>query len=398
MRLISNNKENNHLKRLIELFRESDEVFVAVAFFKKSGFDLISKAFIKSLDKGNKITFVCGLDFYQTEPDALREVYHLAHKYKNCRLLIKEQSARSAFHPKFYYFKNYKKTTLIVGSANFTKGGFESNFELSISSTFNPTSKKNIEMLSLINEIKNESIEYSEIEISNYARKYQIYKRNEKKSKDETKVLFQLNRDKIEEYLDKYKNDSFQQNELKRRTKNYQIAKKLLEQIRIEYLTKNEFFDNYEKLVGKAGEESLWHSGSIFRGKNAVKGFHKEFKEMLNEIIENLNEKPGEILKKVERYYRKGNKENIDGIGPNIVTEILNTYAPDKFAVLNKNPLTSVKHLGFEEFPKPQSFKPKDYNNFTILLSGIMNGYGFESLGEVDHFLNYIYWKVKNNK
>ena len=400
MRLITNRKENNHTKILKELFRVSEEVFIAVAFFKKSGFDLISKDFNKSLERGTKITFVCGLDFYQTEPDALRAIYSLTQKYDKCKLLIQEQDNKSTFHPKLYCFRKGGKRTIIIGSANFTKGGFESNYELSIKSTFETDSEKDKEVLSLINGIKNNCIEYSDIEISNYARKYQIYKRNENSAKRnsnaETDALFQLNKDRLKKYLDKYKRDITERDDLKRRTENYQKAKEILEGIRTQNLTKSEFFSYYEKLVGKAGEKSLWHSGSIFRGKESVKEFHKEFKVMLNEIFDNINSTPSEILKKVEKYYRVGNKEKIDGIGPNIMTEILNTYAPDKFAVLNQNPLTSIKYLGFEEFPHSQSFRPKNYRDFTVLLSGIKNGFNFESLGQVDHFLNYIYWQVKN--
>ncbi len=182
MKLITNSVYDNHAKSFNELLYSSNEVFIAVAFFKKTGFNIISKAFNQSLEKGNKITLVCGLDFYQTEPEALKEVYSLSQKYNNCKLMIKKQDVKSTFHPKIYYFKNEKKATLIIGSANFTKGGFESNFELSISSTFELASKENKEITSLIDKIKNSSTVFSNIEISNYARKYQIHKRNEKES------------------------------------------------------------------------------------------------------------------------------------------------------------------------------------------------------------------------
>jgi len=207
-----------------------------------------------------------------------------------------------------------------------------------------------------------------------------------------------LDKERIEKYLEDYKKDDSQQEDLNRRIENYKKAKEILELIRTTDLSKTDFFDYYEKLVGKAGVKSLWHSGSIFRGKESVKEFYKEFKEMLNQITENIDKSPSDMLKKMEKYYRVGNEEKIEGIGPNIMTEILNTYAPDRFAVLNQNPLTSIKKLGFEEFPHSQNFRPKNYNDFTVLLSSIMNGYDFNTLGHVDHFLNYIYWKVKDDK
>lgn len=402
MTLITNRKENNHIKILKELLKNSEEVFIAVAFFKKSGLDLISSEIEKSLARGTKIVIVCGLDFYQTEPDALKVIYLLSQKYQTCKLLIQKQVLSSTFHPKLYSFLKADKRTVLIGSANFTKGGFESNYELSIMHTFKTNSDNEKDVQLLIKEIKDSCTEYSDIEISNYARKFQIYKRNENKAKKSTKaetdLLFQLDKVRIEKYLEDYKKDKSQKEDLNRRTENYKKAKEILEIIRTKDLSKTDFFDYYEKLVGKAGVKSLWHSGSIFRGKESVKEFYKEFKEMLNQITENIDKSPADMLKKMEKYYRVGNKEKIDGIGPNIMTEILNTYAPDRFAVLNQNPLTSIKKLGFEEFPHSQNFRPKNYNDFTVLISSIMNGYGFDTLGQVDHFLNYIYWKVRDNE
>lgn len=404
MTLITNIKENNHAKILKELFGISEEIFIAVAFFKKSGFDIISKYFNKSLERGAEITFVCGLDFYQTEPEALKAIYSLSQKHKNCKLLIQEQNGNSTFHPKLYCFRKGKERTILIGSANFTKGGFESNYELSLKDTFKSDSEKDTDIQLLIGELKSNCVEYSDIEISNYARKYQIYKRNDnlakRNSKEETDSLYKLNKDRIKKHLEKYNRNDSERDDLSRRTENYQKAKETLEIIRLQNLTKSEFYNYYEKLVGRKGEKSLWHSGSIFRGKKSVKEFYKEFKLMLNEIFDNINSSPSEIFEKTQKYYRVGSKEKINGIGPNIMTEILNTYAPDKFAVLNQNPLTSLKYLGLEEFPHSQSFKPKNYMDFTVLLSGIMNGYNFVSLGQVDHFLNFIYWqeKMKNQK
>lgn len=402
MTLITNRKENNHIKTLKELLENSEEAFIAVAFFKKSGLDLISREIEKSLEQGTKIVIVCGLDFFQTEPDALKAIYLLSQKYENCKLLIQEQILSSTFHLKLYSFLKADKRTILIGSANFTKGGFKSNYELSIMHTFKTNSDNEKDVQLLIKEIKDSCTEYSDIEISNYARKYQIYKRNENKAKKSTKaetdLLFQLDKARIEKYLEDYKKDKSQKEDLNRRTENYKKAKEILEIIRTKDLSKTDFFDYYEKLVGKAGVKSLWHSGSIFRGKESVKEFYREFKEMLNQITENIDKSPADMIKKMEKYYRVGNEEKIDGIGPNIMTEILNTYAPDRFAVLNQNPLTSIKNLGFEEFPHSQNFRPKNYNDFTVLISSLMNGYGFDTLGQVDHFLNYIYWKVKDDE
>jgi HKD family nuclease len=130
-------------------------VFIAVAFCKKSGFDLISNDFELSLERGTIIIFVCGLDFYQTEPNALKAIYSLALRYENCKLLIQEQNSKSIFHPKLYYFRTGDERTVLIGSANFTKGGFKSNFELSFIDTYKLNSKNDNAVQSLISEIQN---------------------------------------------------------------------------------------------------------------------------------------------------------------------------------------------------------------------------------------------------
>lgn len=402
MELISNNKLNNHLKVLKTLLSEYEEVFIAVAFFKKSGLDLLRNDIKLFLEQGNEMILVCGLDFYQTDPDALKEMLCYTQKFENCKMYIRELENSKTFHPKIYYFRKGKEATLITGSSNFTKGGFVDNFETSTLNIFKRDSIESFNIEQLINTLKNQAVVYSEVEISNYARKYQIHKRNlviaNKTSKAETNKLFNLNTERLQGYLEKYYLNSKEQKDLKQRNENYINAEKVLERIRLEELSKPEFFELYEKLVGKAGEHSLWHSGSIYRGKSTVKEYYIEFKEMLNDIFKNLNESPYKLFKTVQKYFQIGNPKKIKSIGPNIITEILNTYAPSKFAVLNQNPLASLKYLGFEEFPNPQSFKPEKYNDFVILISSIMKGFNFESLGEEDHFLNYIYWEEKNKK
>jgi len=190
MSLITNTKTDNHIKVFIELFKDSTDIFIAVAFFKKTGFNLISKDFQDALERGTSIVFICGLDFFQTEPDALKAVYSLSQKYSNCKLLIQEQKKQSTFHPKLYCFSNNNERTLIVGSANFTKGGFEGNYELSVRTTFQIGSDSDKELRLVINDIKNNCVEYSDIEISNYARKYQIYKCNETKAKKNSEAEY----------------------------------------------------------------------------------------------------------------------------------------------------------------------------------------------------------------
>ena len=402
MKIIHNENTENHLSIFKQQIKKSEKVFIAVAFFKKSGLDLIINEIEEALKRKTIITIVCGLDFYQTEPEALKTILALSKQYSNCKLLIHNHKKSITFHPKFFSFTTSKETHLIIGSANFTKGGLKSNIEVSLATNFENNSKQYKELSNLINSIKKQATELDNIEISNYTRKYQINKQNQKdaikKSKEEENAVFNLNSELVEKFLAEYLSDIEVQSNYGLRKKNYFKAKKILEKIRTENMNENDFFSYYEILVGRAGEKSLWHSGSIYRGKNSVKKHHFKFKSLLNEVINNLNKDPENIYKQVEKYYKKNNPDKISGLGPNIITEILNTYSPQKFAILNQNPLTSIKHFGFEKFPHAQNFKSENYRDFNNLISGLMKICKFETLGQVDHFLNFIYWQVKNKK
>lgn len=398
---IIDNYTSKHSSILKECLSKCDEAIFIVAFLKMSGLETIKSQIENALKREVELKIICGLDFYQTEPDALKLLSSMSRKYKNLQLYIYDQNANNTFHPKVYFFKNNQKCSLITGSANFTSGGFENNIEVSTLSKFSSASEQLKAFSKILKSLLDNSKKADDIEISKYARKFRIHKENEKsainRSKNEEKALFNLDMDLIGKELKLYfKNDTEQKDYLDREN-NYKKAKSILEKIRTEDLSKEEFFECYEKLVGKSGEKSLWHSGSINRWKSKVKYHHLEFKKLLNKINNNLDLEPGEIYRLVQGFIKKGSGKKIDGIGPNILTEILNTYKPSKFAVLNDNPLTSIKFFGFEDFPNPQSFKPENYRDFNLLLTGLMKAYELTDLGQVDHFLNYIYWKHKDS-
>ncbi|MGM9815488.1 MAG: phospholipase D family protein [Lepagella sp.] len=69
---------------------------------------------------------VIGLHFYQTHPDFISAFYY----NENVRFIIE---SHGVFHDKIYLFSNSAKDwCAIIGSSNFTKGGFENNSECNI--------------------------------------------------------------------------------------------------------------------------------------------------------------------------------------------------------------------------------------------------------------------------
>ena len=77
MRLITNQNTETHLTEILRAIESSDEIIICVAFLKCSGLNyLIEKLNIKK----RQTIFYVGLDFYLTEPMALRQLLNFGHK------------------------------------------------------------------------------------------------------------------------------------------------------------------------------------------------------------------------------------------------------------------------------------------------------------------------------
>jgi len=114
--------------------QNANNVQIAVAFLKYSGIKVIEKSMRQCLDNGGVVEFIAGLDFKTTDSKALRYFINLKKEYSKANLYCygdrKENKTNIVFHPKIYLFENGKETTGIVGSANLTRGGLISNFEV----------------------------------------------------------------------------------------------------------------------------------------------------------------------------------------------------------------------------------------------------------------------------
>ncbi len=122
--------------------------------------------------------------------------------------------------------------------------------------------------------------------------------------------------------------------------------------------------------------------------KNKVAIQYRKFLDMLNELRRKIGEDPEEIFKIAKIHYGP-----IYGLGPNVATEILNTYLPEKYPILNNNPLSSLIRLGLTSFPNQQSFQADTYGQYANLMTEIRKMCKFKDLAQVDHFMNFIYQK-----
>lgn len=193
----------------------------------------------------------------------------------------------------------------------------------------------------------------------------------------------------IERYIQQYRQDRKEQDDLFYRKQKYEkVIPAVLENI-THAKSRQEFMEEYSKLTGQPGQPGLFHSGGLVRHKNKVGNQYPIFIEMIL-ALRGHEELSAEKLFEKTLPFRK----RIKGLGVNVSTEVLNTLYSRKCPVVNMNSLTSALYFFKLDVPKSSMvFTPQDYGKFAGLYRELMDQYGFESMGAIDHFFNYIYFR-----
>lgn len=393
--IISNFQPGGHGEAISRILHRADEVFIAVAFFKMSGLALLRKQVASLCNGKSRLTFILGTDFFLTDPDAVQELYETLHVNARARIYLFERSAESVFHPKYYRATSGSVVTAILGSGNITAGGLSQNIELS--GYFE--TKRGSPLAVRLSEIEKRMLDdprcrvADRLKIEHYKRQHAIWASVIKQaSADATKRTAMVTSSSVlEDFLARYLADADHQANSQERTKNYETARQLVARFAASSeQTQSEFASDYGRLVGEAGLGRLWHSGSIHRSKKRVIASFRKVKALVAEVERNLHRPTPDLFALVQERRRA-----IPGLGPNIATEILHTYDRTRFPVLNKNPLTSLRELGLGTFPDAGVFSANDYAAFTKTLEKLAEQCGFPDLGRADHFLNFVFWKLR---
>jgi HKD family nuclease len=393
------NRKNDHTKFVHRILNDNKCIYILVAFLKMSGIEQFEFELNNIINSKSKITFVVGLDFFITDPQALKKIYAIISKQEKSKLYL-VQGNRQTFHPKIYCGTTVQRATFLVGSANMTLGGMQNNFEVSSYFSVNKTSEYYTEFKKYLSSIisHKKTNEANLLLIDQYQADHQIYNKKRKKAeseaKSEIKNQFHLDIHKLSKILTDYNSNSNELSNLTTKKENYRKAKKILKQLSSGNIKQEkDFVSLYNQLVGSEGQPSLWRSGGLSRQKTGIANKYRSFINMIIEMENNIGETPENLFE-----IGMSHAQNIKGLGVNVVTEVMNTYSPKQYSVLNKNPLSSLEHLGFTKFKGQGSFKPKDYQEYNSIICEFARLCEFNDLSQVDHFLNYIYWKYVKNE
>lgn len=186
--------------------QSANNVQIAVAFLKYTGIKVIEKSMRQCLDNSGSLELIAGLDFKTTDSNALKYFINLKKEYPKVNFYCfgdrKENKTNIVFHPKIYLFEKGSEATGIVGSANMTRGGLMTNFE--VNTVFKETKPLYFSQLQAIyNSVKfTDSIFTPDEEyLAGYSDIYHAFSQNEEKAKKDLglqKVIKEIqNREEI---------------------------------------------------------------------------------------------------------------------------------------------------------------------------------------------------------
>lgn len=351
----------------------------------------------KHIKAHKSISIIAGQYFGLTEPKALRTLYNMFYKYQNAHLYLdKAEKENRVFHPKFLLFRKGNRAVIVSGSANVTSGGMVNNQEASICLRVDSSSevweKANAYFTYLTS---SENVDIADLLIIN--RYKQFYQEQHKFRKQQRATprkkghQFNFNYKRLKQWLYDYRNE---ENEAKFKTRLvvYDEARNVLNRIASSAdISKSEYKELIDRLVGKAGQKALWSSGSLFRKREGVHQSQNAFRKLVKYI---KSEQKGPV----DEVFEKGRRllANIPGAGINYLTEIMMTYQPDRFTNLNSNPITVLKEeAGIVIKLQSNSFSSSDYLEYCLLSKEICLKLGLKNMLELDSFFNEIYWELK---
>ncbi len=395
---VINSADSTHGVRICDFLSECNDLFIAVAFLRQAGLRNVLPGIESLLCNDGEFTAVIGTDFFLTEPAALEQLFELTTKFTACNLYLYRASSNATFHPKYYRFRNAESVRVVVGSANLTGGGLTKNIEISANTSCSLQSQLDLDSRNFEKQILRDTrcFQPSLRDLDAYASHYSVMRRIRKtmeaKARKELKAVVVLSDGDLNEHLRQYRLDEAEQTDLRQRKTNYEQAKVLITDrlLLSDDLSLEDFRDVYGLLVGERGGRKLWHSGNVHRSKNQVLPHYTTIQGMIKDIAENLERPVEDVFQCGTEWLRR-----VPHLGPNVLTEVLNTLRPEKFPILNLNPTTSMERLGLGVFPNPIAFKPEDYARFCKALGDLRDRCSFADFGETDHFLNYIYWATR---
>jgi HKD family nuclease len=125
---------------------------LVVAYAKRSGVQLLRPSLEGFIQRGGRIKAIVGIDQKNTSIEALQDLRTICTEIH----VFHCEDFSQTFHTKLYFFDDGNaQAELIIGSNNFTNGGFQRNTELSIGKRLHHTNSDEGQIIQNIDSIIN---------------------------------------------------------------------------------------------------------------------------------------------------------------------------------------------------------------------------------------------------
>lgn len=401
MKLITN-EQTGHRSAIKEVFADCSEALVAVAFLKKEGASFLCKTLTPLAKLQGQARIFIGTDFYLTEPQALRTLLDFAAEHRGIDVFLGARSG-ATFHPKTYAGFGPSGLRCLVGSANLTGGALDANMEASlrIDAPASSTLANQIRRLGsgLENDSRFEVLSEPALEI--YSAAWRAVEQARKKFEVAIAAADAgpLDLDVLGSLYRAYSQDRVAQADLATRVRNRRKARRVqlsiaaLHDAELTSETRNSLRAYLQDLMsGANGGRHLWPSDNIFRKAGGGLKHPRKMIDLFRQGEEAAKLAPMEgygILRDIAM--------PLPGIGINLVSEVLSTYAPQRFAVVNRNTVDALARLGLtfkgSSNLELKTIAPVRYAEIQGLIAIVRDRIGAGDFPTTDAFLNWIFQK-----
>ena len=398
--LVRNGALNDHLRALDEIFGRASNIIIAVAFLKSKGLGKIVERLTRRLRAGALVELFVGTDFCHTEPEALEKLLNLSRRHPNLMLWIAKPDRFSTFHPKTYLGVEGKTARVMIGSANLTAGALGSNEEISLVWEVDADHPvlSDLQTVFLNYRSGGRCEQLDEIVLAQYRRRFKIAehakKRVEKEIADSDSNTFDLA--KLLSLHIEFSQDRDEAMALEKRRRDRKAALKVQRKIagmagsvKLSSVDRANFSTLFRDLITSGdGHRHLWHSGDIHRrGQAALSNPSGTI------ALFSLAQDAARLAPEEGYAMMRATAAKIDAVGINMVSEMLCTFAPKRYAVFNGNTVGALRAVGADPPKSVALLSPKAYGRVCSVVEAVRRRIGGEDLSDADAFLNWIYQK-----
>jgi HKD family nuclease len=406
MQLVNNGHGDNHGTALARVLEEAGRISVAVAFLIYGGAKIIGPLLETRLKAGATVEAFVGTDFYITEPKALTHLLAIAKRFEGFEIFLAGR-AKSSFHPKLYVGRTRTQVRCLVGSANLTGGAMATNEETSLQVTVEPNEVLSTDLDATFTRYRGDDRfqELDDLVLGQYASRHKQAERLRRKLEKEleTSQTSQFDLRRLDEYHGQYLADDDLSEALERRREDRSEALKVQRSIarlsgtsRPSKAAKAAFSESFGDLISSKGQyRHLWHSGDIHRRGSEALQYPRRTIDLFAEGRKAAKLGPEAGYEKLRRIGL-----DIPGVGVNMITEILCTFAPDRFAVFNGNTSGALAAIGVAAPRKPTltGLSGKRYAGLCATIDALRERIDGADFTDADAFLNWLYFRTKPAK